>query len=248
MGSIKQLVDASIQDQNSPPIRYYLMNEEKSDITLTSPVAINDTVINVSASHGITVGKWLSIFYLNFYIQVQVTNVATNAITIDRPLAYTFPVSGTMIVRGIIDMNIDASTPFVFQCLLRTFTQPIHINKVLVIINSSADGDDSKFGGITALTNGVYLRKETNIGYYQSLGLFKNNADFREYGGIIEYSSKAPSGSYGVNVTFQMNHQTGFGVVYMIENIKGDSIKLTLRDNLSTLTRFRTVLIGHYTV
>ena len=70
----KRNKDVSIQDQSSPLFQYYLMREDKDDITLTAPVSTDDDVINVSAGHGFTAasGEQLVLWENSGYEQASV--------------------------------------------------------------------------------------------------------------------------------------------------------------------------------
>lgn len=95
----KNKIDVFINDQTNPLFQYFLINEIKTDITLTAPVSINDTVVNVSSGHEFIVGEVLTIFENNRYIQMNVVSVATDAIAIAYPIANAFTVAGAVVVR-----------------------------------------------------------------------------------------------------------------------------------------------------
>ena len=46
--------DVNIQSQTNALFQYLLINEQKTDITLTSEIKVDDTVVSVSAGHGFT--------------------------------------------------------------------------------------------------------------------------------------------------------------------------------------------------
>lgn len=46
-------LDVFIQDQDTPPFQYYLMQELKTDILLVTGTAIDDEIIYVNAGHGL---------------------------------------------------------------------------------------------------------------------------------------------------------------------------------------------------
>ena len=87
IGPRKSEIDVVVQDSVSPLFQYFMMDELKTDITLTAPVAIGAEVVNVSAGHGFTgaAGEHITLFENNRYLQLAVTGVATNAISIAEP-------------------------------------------------------------------------------------------------------------------------------------------------------------------
>ena len=76
-----------IQSQTESLFQYYLINELKTDITLTSIVNVDDEIINVSAGHGFVVGDYLVIRQGDIFEQTQVVDVNVNAITVSIPFS-----------------------------------------------------------------------------------------------------------------------------------------------------------------
>lgn len=237
-------VDVFIQDQTTPPIQYYLMNELKTDITLTSDIAVDDTVISVSAGHGFTgTGEYMVIRSGQSYIQSKVISVATNDITIQIPSNQIYTVANTEVLRGNIEMNVNGSvTPVVFR-FPATGTEPVDIKTIIVNIHSNTASDDSKFGDLVALTNGLLARKIDNL--ITNLGIFIRNGDFREYGANINYTDKAGGGDFSTVVTFDMLEI--YGVVIRLDPTTNDQFTALVQDNLSTLTRVRISVMGQIT-
>lgn len=244
MGFDRKEYDVAIQDQDSPPFQYYLMREDKTDITLTSAVTPGDTVISVSAGHGFVGGEYVVIMENDLIIQTEVISVATNDLTLQVAVPYGYT-TGATVIRGVIDMNVDGSSPVDFIYNPRQCEIPIDIQYVHITIwNASLAGDDGKFGDLTALTNGLRFIKENNLD--QGLGNFTTNSDFREFGANVNYNDKAGAGTYGVAVDF--NLKDSYGVIIRIDPRTTDVIKAIVRDNLSTLNRFRVSIMGQYTL
>jgi len=238
--------NVNIQNQITPFFRYFLMTEEKTDIVLTSQFAQDSNILNVSADHGITTNHWVSLWQNNRFFQAKVTNVATNAITVDRRSCCNFEVATTKIVRGKVDLNVDgSSTPVVFRCQLYNFSIPIDLTTFVLTMTHSAEADDSKFGGITAITSGLEMRFIDN--YVFNWGIFKQNSDFRNYGGVVTYSNKAGGGTYATDINFNIESIFGISQVVRIVPNQNDAIQTTVNDNLSSLTTFRISILGHYT-
>lgn len=107
----------------------------------------------------------------------------------------------------------------------------------------SAAGDDGKFGGITALSSGVYFRQE-NGGTYNLFNA-KENSDFRIEGHDIDYPTRSGGGgSYGTSARITFNGPDKRGVVLRLSADNDDKILACVRDNLTTLDRFRVKLQG----
>ena len=237
-------LDVFIQDQHTPPFQYYLMREDKTDITLTSGVTKGDVIIAVSAGHGFLAAQtpphYLVIMENDLYVQAKVISVTDDNITISVPSGSDFT-TGATVLRGIIDMNINASggeEEFVFN--MRQGITPIDIQFAsLTIWNAGAAGDDGKFGDLAELTNGMRLVKENTID--QGLGTYRANSDFREYGADIHYTDKSGGGgTYAVDITFDIKKV--YGVVIRIDPRIPDILKAIINDALQTLDRLRIVI------
>lgn len=239
-------VDVNMQSSTNPLFQYFLIQEQKTDITLTADIAQDDEVINVSAGHGFTgaAGEFLVAWENNRYLQMPVKSVAVNAITVNHPVANVFTAAGTQIIRGNNKMNVTgAVTPVNFIMNIRDFTIPIDLSKIVLTMRHSGVPDDGKFGGITALTNGVWFRKQDGTDF--NLGNYVDNQSFKTYGAVVEYTDKAPSSEYATNVVFNLIEI--FEQVVRIDARNADVLFSQVRDDLTGLTSFTISLIGSYT-
>lgn len=218
------------------------MRELKTDIVLAGSYAIGVSQVSVSAGHGFSVGDTIMIWEASRFVQCEVVAVATNLLTLCLPLPAAFT-PAAKVVRGSINLAIDGSTPaeFVFQPYLSTV--PIDICAVAISMAHTTEPDDGKFGGITALTNGIYFRRANGV--IQNLGNHKTNQSFREYGYTLDYPSKAPSGTYATSLSKRLidSHTQEMRV----DPRRGDYIKAVVRDNLTGLARLTVSLLGSYT-
>lgn len=246
-GSSQKEIDVWIQDQTTQPVHYYLMNELKSDITLTAPISKGDSIFSVSSGHGFTAGgEFIVIMEGDLIIQQAVTAVATNDITIGETAPYNFS-TNAVVIRGDIEMNVNGSvTPVNYQFYKRSGV-PVDIQVIhMTIWNAAAQGDDADFGDITALTNGVYAYKETDT-VNGNLGVYKNNSEFREFGAEISYNDRSGGGgNYGVDIHFHVKDH--YGVVIRFDPDNNEKLWVKIRDNLSSLDRLRVAVIGQLTL
>lgn len=240
-------IDVNVQDQTSALFRYALIQEQKIDITLSSNVAVDDTVITVSAGHGFTgaPGERIVLFEDNRYIQQQIQGVTGTSIGLSIPIASQFSKSGAFVMRGNCSMNVNASlTPVDYKMQLRNFTVPIDISKIIVTMQHGNNvPDDGKFGGVAALGNGVYFRKVNSIIF--NLGNYKENQDFKNVGGTVTYTEKAPGGTNATDIIFDLKKI--FGQVIRMDPREDDIFKGVIRDKLDTLDSFSVNLVGSYT-
>ncbi len=241
--------DVNIQSQTSPLFRYFLMNEQKTDITLTSIVSLDDEVVNVSVGHGFTgaSGEYIVIREGDIFTQTKVTGVATNAISIEAPIGNAYEVTAT-VMRGNINMNIDGNAvPTDFKFTFAGATIPIDLSTIVLTMQHGANvPDDGKFGGLAALTKGIYFR-QTN-GDRTNLGNYITNQGFKDVGASVEYTSKAPAGTNGTNVILDI--RSIFEQVIRLDPRTLDVLLGHVRDDIdagSGMANLTTTLIGSFT-
>lgn len=229
------------EDQSLPPFHRYFMTEDKTDITLTSNLNKNTTIIPVSEGHGFTTSHYMLINYESYIQQTKVKSVDGNNITLDSPIGIPLPIIGTQIIRGSIEMNVDGSvTPVTFYCRAGVNAKDVDLQHFVVFIRDTADGDQATYGGLPALTNGTFIRYENNIDL--NLGTYKNNENFIEFGAVGIYNDKAPAGEYSQSFNFDIIGT--YGVIFKLHT-PTDCIAITIRDNLTGLTYHRAVAMGH---
>lgn len=236
--------DVWIQDQVTPPFHMFFMTEDKTDITLAAIASVDDTAITVSAGHGITTADHIIINYGPYTQQTGIEAVVDNVVSIESPIFAELPI-GTQVVRGRTEMNVDGSvTPVTYYCRPYT-TEPVDVINFHIFIEDNVEGDDSKFGGGTALTNGVYVQLVDGMKF--GLGLYKDNFDFQKYGSKIEdpYTSKAGGGNYSMN--FPISLKDAYGVVLRLDPDEGAYIKMVIHDDLTGLLSFVVTALGQTT-
>jgi hypothetical protein len=249
IGGGRKEVDVVVQDSTSPLFQYFLMNEQKTDIALTSDVNINDTIINVSPGHGFTAaaGEYIAVFQSDFFIQAKVKSVAVDAVTVFAPLQTAFTVGAT-VIRGNILMNVDGSGGDVeFKLHLRDASIPVDISKIIITMQHGAlVGDDGKFGGLNALNNGLFFKKVNDSTF--SLGNYIQNQDFKDVGGIVNYTAKGQGGANATDIIFDV--KTIFGQVIRIHPSLTDMIVGIVRDAISPvqdMDKLTASVVGSYT-
>jgi hypothetical protein len=254
IGPGKKEIDTNAQSQTSPLFQYFLMDEQKTDITLTAPITEDDEVINVSPGHGFTAaaGEYIAVRDGDVFTQKKVIDVNTNAITVDMPIANDIPVTAD-VIRGNINMNVDGSSvPVDFKyssncCGNQDPQIPIDLSTIIITMQHGSNvPDDGKFGGIAALTKGMYFRKMN--GGRVNLGNYINNQAFKDVGAEVEYTSKAPAGTNATNILFDV--ETIFGQVVRMDPRLNDFALAKVRDNISPgagMAKMTISLVGSFT-
>lgn len=243
-------VDVTLQSSINPVWQYFLMQEQKTDITLTSAIAENDDVINVSAGHGFTAvaGEYIVVRCGDLFLQMEVKSVASDAITVFMPIDTDFP-DNCSVMRGNINMNVNGSiTPVDFE-----FTSdknggvdpviPIDMATVKITMQHATAGDDSLFGNLAALTNGFYFRKKD--GSFMNFGNYKSNQKFKDLGAKVTYTDKAGGGNFSTEIEFDLKEI--FTQEVRLDPRTVDKILGKVRDNIALL-KFTVSFLGSLTI
>ena len=235
----------NIGDQTTKSIGLFL-KKDLAIVTLSENAVIDSNIITLTEGHSATSGELIFIQEgINMY-QGLITNVEGNDITLDTPLDYAFTTSA-LIKRCSIALNVNGSVVPVIFDILPNPANSWDITQFILTITDNVEMDDAKFGGITALTKGIYLRKK--IAYpslrYENIGNVKSNNGFVLNGFERNYSTKAPSGYYGVSFRKKYAGQTEVGVAIRLQGKKQESLQLVIQDDLSALYSFNAKVHGH---
>lgn len=253
-------LDISITDQATPVVDKFL-TQKLADVTLASPVSLDDRTVTLEAGHGFTAPGMIEIEEGIHTYQSRVIAVDTNTLTVTNPFCCDFTTAA--IARRVSpDMNINASAvaPVVFSQKPPEGIR-LDINILAINIRDGSAMDDTTFGGIPALTNGVVFR--TLDGNAQNIfTAIDNGCIIRHCDTGDPFTDRAPAGEYALNSKRRFNGQQGDGVarrivgenVHKKEFIGGELIDVTIppsefqaiiADNLTGLTRFWCVIRGH---
>ena len=145
-------------------------------------------------------------------------------------------------------MNVNGSSAVKTFGITNAYSTAVDITQIIFHITDATDMDDALFGGISALTRGIVLRKAYARGdHFETYFNIKSNGEFGEISGpeSKSYDSKAPAGVYGYTVKFNFGGQDEFGAVIRLE--AGDKIQLLIQDDLTGLLTFNAMVEGHFT-
>lgn len=230
-----------IQDQISEPIDLYFCQKYLTT-SPSSGIALDARSINVTNVTGVTAGDCMDISENGRNFQALIQNVATNTITFNCPSDQAFTTSA-VIKFGKWNMNVNGSTTPIIYVIQPPAGVSWDINRIIIGITDDSPMDDGKFGGITALTNGVVFRVKD--GYYKNLFVVNDNSGWRERSFDITYADKAPAGLYGFGCRKTFNGQEKSGVTIRLNGDTNDQLQVIIQDNLSALTKFAVVAQGH---
>lgn len=240
-------VPVTLGDQATPPIDIYF-HRDLNSVTLASDAVVDSFDITLVGGHGAQVGERIGFTYENRIYAGTVLVVNVNVITLDMPINYTIP-SGTVGIRAVNNMAVNGSvTPVSF-----TIAPPPGIILDITRLNWVITGpgptqpNDTFFGNITALTNGVVLRQNLDGERFNFINI-KSNSDLIVYSGIdLRYNNNTGGGDVSTNARSTLAGQDKHGVVARLNGDVGMSLEIIIRDDLSSLTSFRVMGQGHYT-
>jgi hypothetical protein len=244
VGGVPKL-DVFIQDQNSLA-GVITMHNDQSTATLAVQALPGDTTLTLEAGHTVTAGQLLFLIKPRLFFESVVTNVVTNTISIDRPVCQVFPVTSE-VVAGIWNANVNGSvTPQIFH-VKPPPGQVWDTTAIHVAITDNSAMDDSLFGGITALTNGVLLRKKLNSKGYENRGLIKNNGDLRLVCDA-DYAARAPSGEFGISGKCKFQGGGNLGVTIRVDANQDEELEMLIQDDLLAILTLKAVVLYHVVV
>lgn len=177
--------------------------------------------------------------------QTFITGVDGATITTATPSPYDVE-ADSRVRTGEQNMNVDGSvTPQVFR-IKPPEGVAWDIYSISVAITDKTAMDDSKFGGLSALSKGVYLYR-----YSESedmpIGVATTNGQARLLAGPnnFAYADKAAAGYYGLTAKFDFASKTGDGVSVRVDGSMGEELRLVVQDDLTGLDSFNIVCAGH---
>lgn len=236
-----------IQDQVTETIDA-LFNQSVSNFTLSADTtASTETTLNyvftATGGHGIIVGNEILLLDVvgDRALQAVVVVVATNTITIDRPIDNVYPSATTLgrIVTSEMAVVGSLAAPQIYT--FRAGVDAVDVTRLILTMLDGTAMDDGLFGGIPALTNGLILRIFN--GLHKTIFNFKTNLDIKQFCYDLTYSSKAPAGQFGLAARISFGGQDKHGVVLRVSGT--DVIQWIVQDDLTGLISLVNSAEGH---
>ena len=238
-------LDVNVQDQHTQALDLRFIQQQSPLTTLSAQADPEDTTITIDDTTGYVDGCIIGIFTTagEFYFGRQVGAPIENNVDLDTPVDKTFA-TGSNVICAIDNMVVDGSdTPEVFQVgpVGGETGVSIDITRIMGYMQDNVVMDDAKFGGISALVNGVVLRK--NNGDISNIWNVKSNGQFSLLTYDFKYTDKAPAGSYGARFRNSYGGQSEHGVTIRLD--PGDILEVIIQDDLTDLQVFNMMAQGH---
>lgn len=237
-------LDIYIQDQTSDIVDYFLCIQ-LFDLELSQNAVMDAYVVNVIDGSSVINGTYVCIQEGKRAFQAKVlSGGGTNILTLDSPMDYAFTTSAIIANRSPA-LNTDGSATPVIASLGPIPGVKWDITRIIGNMTHSGVADDGKFGGITALTKGMIIRKSNGV--HHTIFNAKTNGELKERTGPtdVTYSPKAPAGLETTGFRRTFAGQDKNGVVIRLDGDLGDRIEMLNQDSLILLASFRIVAQGH---
>lgn len=232
-------VDVAIQDQHSQPVELYL-HIHLVDPAITVNTLIGDESITVDANTSIAAGQVITIYEGTRFYQSIVTGVSSLVVSLASPLDFAFTTDADVHI-GPWNLAVNGASTTQEAVIIAPPLVKFDLYTIAVSMTDDAVMDSSKFGGISALTNGILFQHVD--GTTKNLPLIVNNSGFNEFGFDVEYDPKPPSGVYGLRAAKSYNIKNGVSI--RLDGTTADELKCLIRDDLTGLTLMSITVQGH---
>jgi hypothetical protein len=240
-------LDVALQDQTTPSVNLPFVRI-LGTANLASTVSIDDISFDLVAGHGFSANESICIRENTRHYHAEVTNVASNTITVDTPIDYAFTTAAYVCRSDHELADADgSSTPLYYEVNMNGLDSTVSwdITRIVIHMEGGAAMDDSLFGDQSALTNGIVLRfKDTT---YKNIFNAKSNGSLLDFCNSGTYDDRAGGkGVYGFRAIKVFGGQENQGVVIRLLASTNDAMQVIVQDDLTGLTHIHVTAIGHY--
>ena len=213
--------------------------------TPTSAISPGDTSFTLTSSVGFATGDSLLITEGgNSEIHLpKITDLTGAVVTLDGPIDLDYTTAATIALAKVEMRATIGSLASPISYIVRPHTGVIwHLTRLNFAMVHNSAGDDSLFGNIAALENGVVIRKVSN-GIFTTLTNWKNNQDIKEDMFDVTYTDKAGPGLFGTAGRWSFKQRTQ--TVVRLDGTLNDELEILVQDDLQGLTSFHINMQGH---
>lgn len=216
--------------------------------TLSVAASAGDTSITVASTAGLAVGNQLRIGDATGERHVSKITALPGGgvVTLDFPLDYGYAISeAVQLVSASMNVTGTLASPQSFVVQPQA-GEIFHVTSLQLTMNHTAAGDNGLFGDLTALTNGVVIRRvDGTTGQTNILTVWKSGDDIAVDGGDPKYAARSSGGgTYGTNSILNVKGLSGG--YFHLDGDAGDYIEVLVQDDLSTLLDFKMHAQGHF--
>jgi len=232
-------------DTHNVLVNRHFINFDSVTENPTAAIVSGDTVVLVASTTGFVAGVTMIVIkdaggdVREHHFEVTAISVNTS-ITLNRPVDNAYTTSATLeAVATNMAVVGSLAAPVVYE-VKPPSDEVWHLTRILMSITDQTAMDDALFGGIGALTNGVTII-ESRVSE-STFSNWRSNSSFKEDMYDVSYSTKAPSGYFGLTCRWTFKNA---GVAVRLVGSRGDSLKILIQDDLTGLDTFRVKAQGH---
>lgn len=213
----------------------------------TAATAKDDLSFDVASTTGFIAGAYITIYNIsgNRWFQAhQVGAVSGSTVTVDTPLDFEYQI-GDQISVGSSDLAVDGSSTSVVYTVRDPeagLTLTGDITRIILVMECATACSWAEFGDLTALTNGLVLRKTDSV--YQNIFNVKSNKELANvmYDTDI-FIAGGPAGVDGVKGRITFGGDSKIGTIIRLAS--GEDLELIVQDNIAGLTSFQVYAEGY---
>lgn len=241
-------VQVAIQDQFTQFFDFRLAKTLGSS-TIATDTSINSKSITVADASSATAGNYVAIFPSPFGYNTEIyvgkiLSKALNVISLDTPINRVFQIGDVILYRDPeLHLANGSITPQIYALFVPAGNIQLDLTRIMIVMECSTAPDDSLFGNLTALTNGIVLRHNSTINGIRNIWNAKTNGDLAEIAYDVLYTDKAGAGHFAVRCLITLNAQRFHGVT--VRMVPGDAFEIVIQDDLTALLKFHVIAQGH---
>ena len=249
--SHKGAINVHVADVHEDEINDFLHYHDGIQTLLTTAITAGDTSIVVADVTGFVVNNYIHIVDTGIekiFPKITAIDVPSKTITLDSPISHDYAIAGTSIDHILVNMAIangSLATPVSYRVQPQA-GEDYHILRIVGIAVSITAMDDATFAGITALTNGIVIRKYNGTtGKFRKYAVWHDNSDIAGDLYDLQYADKAKAGEYGLRFRWSFSK---LGLAVKLNGDAGDYLEILIQDNLLgavDLTNLRVKAQGH---
>jgi len=215
--------------------------------TLAVAASIGAISLTVASSVGFVAGDSIQIGdHTNDTTHTKILSVVGNVINLNRSLGHIRAI-GTSVEIIIIDISSTSGSmaaPISYK-IIPSLGVTWHIERFNLEMVHGTAGDLSLFGNLTALINGVLLRRyDGATATFSTYTVWISNEDIFLDTARIEFPVRASGG--GSYATISVGSFADIGVTIKLDALAGDYLEVLVQDDITALTSFRIRAQGHY--
>jgi hypothetical protein len=239
--------DVVVGDQTTPPIDLYFIKALGAPTNPTAAVAIDDRTITLDSTTNFVDGTYVGVVCNltgRFYFGTQLGAPSGSTITVDTPFDFAYD-TNCNVLPLTRELNVNGATTVQEFEIQGPGTEGLEVDVTRIMIQMETDTVPqlSEFGDITALTNGIVLRKKD--GEYRNIWNVKKNSEFAnlafDFNTFIGTNPGAGINGFSTRYTFA--GQSKHGVAVRLK--RNESLQILVQDNLTSILSFRVIAEGH---